>query len=84
MTLAPCLVVFFWIMLESFEGALLNTGLSFLSSDKSQWAALYFPRFELPVLVAYVAWFVSQAVLYACLPGPIGTGQLTPAGNQLQ
>jgi len=83
-SLAPCLVFFFWIALEWFEGSLLNTGLSFLSNNKLEWAALYLPRFELPVFVAYVAWFIFQAVLYSCLPGPVGTGQLTPAGHQLQ
>jgi len=84
MSLAPCLVISFWIAMEWFDGSLLDMTSSFLSRDKLDFVVLYYPRFNLPVFAAYVTWFLFQAGLYTYLPGPVGTGQLTPAGHQLQ
>jgi len=84
MTLAPCLVIFTWIALEKLEGSLLDTGLSLLHHGSLEFVILYGPRLRLPEFAAYVAWFLFQAGLYSCLPAPLRTGQLTPAGHLLQ
>lgn len=84
MSLAPCLVIFFWITMEWFDGSVLDATFNFLSQDKINFVVLYCPRFSLPGFAAYITWFSFQAVLFSCLPGPVGTGQLTPAGHQLQ
>lgn len=84
MIISPCMVIFFWITLEWFDGSLLNTVSSFLSHDKLDFVVLYGPRLRLSVFAAYVTWFLFQAGMYSFLPGPVGMGQLTPAGHQLQ
>ena len=81
---APCLVIFAWIALDKFQGSLLDMALSLLHHDTAEFVLLYGPRLSLPEFAAYVAWFLFQAGLYTCLPGPLGTGQLTPAGHLLQ
>ena len=34
--------------------------------------------------IGYACWLAFQATLYRLLPGPLSTGQLTPAGNLLK
>jgi len=84
MTLGPCFVIFTWIALEKFEASLLNAGLSLLSHDTFEFVVLNGPRFSLPAFTGHIAWFVFLAGLYSFLPGPLRTGQLTPAGHLLQ
>ncbi|KAL9131306.1 MAG: hypothetical protein Q9217_000741 [Psora testacea] len=44
----------------------------------------YAPRPSMQASLGYAAWILFQGILYSLLPGPISTGQLTPAGNLLK
>lgn len=50
----------------------------------STFCSRYMPRPSVEASFGYVSWLLFQAALYHILPGPISTGQLTPAGNLLK
>lgn len=84
MTLAPCLVILTWIAMDRFDGSYFDMTSSLLSRNPVDFLVQYGPQFRQPAFVAYVTWLFFQAGLYACLPSPLRTGQLTPAGYLLQ
>lgn len=82
--ICPVWIIFNWVTLEYFDGSLHNA-LSALASDGLlSFLESYAPRPSLESFVGYAVWVVFQAALYSALPGPISTGQLTPAGNLLE
>lgn len=84
MCLCPCLAIFVWISLSSFQGSLTAAYNSIWESGPVEFFHLYAPRPTLNASVGYVAWFMFQAALYQCLPSQLSTGQLTPAGHLLK
>lgn len=38
------------------------------------------PKYDRDATLIYVCWLLFQAVCYSFLPGPVGYGQMTPAG----
>jgi 7-dehydrocholesterol reductase len=83
MLLCPCLVVFIWISLSSFNGSL-TVMFNFISNYGWRSFALYAPQPSSKAALGYTAWVLFQAGLYQFLPSQLSTGQLTPAGNLLQ
>ena len=80
----PLVVVFNWAALEHFEGSATAT-LSTLSEDGPiRFYSIYGPKPTTKASLGYAAWLVFQGLVYQFLPGPISTGQMTPAGNLLK
>ncbi|KAH7412849.1 ergosterol biosynthesis ERG4/ERG24 [Cadophora sp. MPI-SDFR-AT-0126] len=80
----PCLVIFYWISLSSFNGSLFNAGISIFDLKPSKFISTYAPRLDATVTLWYFAWLAFQVVLFQYLPTKISTGQLTPAGHRLE
>jgi 7-dehydrocholesterol reductase len=79
----PLLAVLSWVCLENFDGALFPTLYSFITTHPVEFVRIHFPRPSRGASVAYVAWLLFQAALYAWVPSPVGYGQRTPAGHLL-
>ena len=73
-----------WIALEHFEGSMTSAVSAVGHDGLTSFVSQYTPRPSMRASLAYVAWLVLQGTLYSVLPGPISTGQLTPAGNLLR
>ena len=80
----PIVVLVNWATLEHFDGVLSAT-LSALAEDgPREFLRQYGPEPSMKAAVGYAAWVVFQGLIYQFLPGPISTGQMTPAGNLLK
>ena len=73
-----------WITLEYHNGSLYQTAMAISENGLYSFCDKYAPRFQLDAFVSYAAWVSLQALLFTTLPGPISTGQMTPAGNLLE
>ena len=73
-----------WIGLEYFDGSIFAEIAALRHQGFWLFMQNYFPRPTWEASVGYALWVVFQAFLYMVLPGPISTGQLTPAGNLLK
>lgn len=83
-TCCPLWLAINWIGLQHFNGSM-TAALSALSDQGfADFYEKYFPRSSVEASVAYILWVSFQALLFIYLPGPICTGQLTPAGNLLK
>ena len=73
-----------WIALEHFGGSLASEVSAIAHDGLTSFISQYAPRPNMAASVGYIAWVVFQGVLYSLLPGPLSTGQLTPAGHLLK
>lgn len=73
----------FYITLDRYEGSL--TQFIRAATQEGFWHLIFThgPQPDFKSLLAVVGWVALQAVLYVWLPGPVNTGQLTPAGHLL-
>ena len=83
MTVAPTLVILWWIALEYFGGSLSQTFSTLTAEGPSSFAEKYAPRVQPVAILGYIAWVILQGGLYTVLPGNYKKGQPTPAGNEL-
>jgi 7-dehydrocholesterol reductase len=81
--LAPFTAVSFFITLSQFNGSLSKFGVAVLQEGFLPVFKVYGPQFSLKGTLAYICWLALQAALFRYLPGPINTGQPTPAGHLL-
>lgn len=84
MLLCPCLVIFIWISLSSFDGSVKASLDMMLSIGAVSFYSTYAPKPNITVALGYSLWIIFQAALYRFLPSKLSTGQLTPAGNLLK
>lgn len=84
MFLCPCLVIFMWISLSSFNGSLMAAFYFMREYGPTKFYSTYAPKPDLTVSAGYALWILFQATLYQFLPSRLSTGQLTPAGNLLK
>lgn len=82
-TCCPALVLMNWIALEQYEGSLLNTFKAARAQGPFLFLLRNFPRPTIAATAGYAFWILSQAALYAFLPGKVCHGQKTPGGNLL-
>ena len=82
--ICPVWIVGNWISLEYFDGSLASMVSTAYSDGISSFTYQYAPRPSMKSSLGYASWLAFQAALYSLLPGPISTGQLTPAGNLLK
>ncbi|KAJ3192963.1 7-dehydrocholesterol reductase [Entophlyctis luteolus] len=86
MAFCPFLVIYFWHSCDAYKCDLLAPAMPLinekgLSAEKIlSWAFGCFPQPTTEGFVLFSGWLIFQAALYAFLPGPIGYGQMTPAG----
>ncbi|PUU74558.1 ergosterol biosynthesis ERG4/ERG24 family-domain-containing protein [Tuber borchii] len=79
----PLLALLACICLKHFNGGLLPTLWTFMTTHPVAFIVRYAPRPTAGASMAYAGWLLFQAALYAWLPSPIGYGQRTPAGHLL-
>ena len=82
--ICPVWIVGNWITLEYFDGSLSDMLSAAYSDGLTSFTHQYAPRPSMESSIGYATWLAFQATLYSLLPGPISTGQLTPAGNLLK
>ena len=82
--ICPLWIISNWIALEHYGGSLYDTMLAMWSDGLYVFLKQRAPRPTTKASLGYVAWILLQAAFYSVLPGPLSTGQLTPAGNLLQ
>ena len=73
-----------WIGLEYFEASYMLELASLRHQGIFLFCFNYLPRPSVVTSMGYLFWLFFQAALYQFLPGPLATGQLTPAGNLLE
>ena len=73
-----------WIALQYFGGSLASTISAVGQDGFTSFVYRYAPRPSVDASLGYATWLIFQGTLYSLLPGPISTGQLTPAGNLLK
>ncbi len=83
MLLCPCLVIFIWISLDSFDGSLMEAMDQLWLVGPVGFFARHVPSPSIKASVGYGLWILFQIALYRFLPSKISTGQLTPDGNLL-
>lgn len=83
-TLPPVILTINFATLEYFDGSVLDTLTAFREEGPLRFFIDYSPRPDFNAAVGYLAWLLFQALLYTFLPGPLSTGQMTPAGNLLK
>lgn len=81
MLFLPILFGMWWIVLEFYEGSIFKA-IHGLSSQPTILFRCYRPP-RVDVAAVFAVWISFQTVLYTALPGTIGTGQPTPAGEKL-
>ena len=81
--LCPVWISYNWITLEYYNGSVYETARAIAEDGLPAFLDHTFPRPSVKASVGYAAWVVAQGLLYSLLPGPISTGQMTPAGNLL-
>lgn len=83
-SICPIWIIANWITLEYFGGSLFAFFSALSSDGLITFTQQYAPRPSMRASIGYACWLVFQATLYSLLPGPLSTGQLTPAGNLLK
>eukprot|EP00158_Paraphelidium_tribonemae_P008658 Partr_v1_DN28644_c1_g1_i2_m50421 putative )-reductase len=84
----PLMVISFWMACDSY-GCSLAKPVQLLSASgfsKKAFISIVWNHFPTPTAAGFqllAGWIAFQAVLAEFLPGPIGYGQMTPAGHQL-
>ena len=81
---SPLWISFMWIGLEYHNGSVYETAVALSENGLYSFCHQYAPRFTMNAFVGYAAWLSLQALFFTLLPGPISTGQMTPAGNLLE
>ncbi|CAF9929466.1 hypothetical protein IMSHALPRED_007923 [Imshaugia aleurites] len=81
--LAPLTALSFFVTLSQYDGSLSKFVAAISQEGFLPILNAYGPRFTLKGTLAYTCWIALQATLFKCLPGPINTGQRTPAGHLL-
>ena len=81
---SPLWLSYTWISLEYHDGSVYQTAMAVSEKGLYSFYNQYAPQPTVSASIGYAAWISFQALLYTILPGPISTGQMTPAGNQLQ
>lgn len=81
--LAPVIALSFFVTLSQFDGSLSKFAAAGLREGFLPLFIAHGPRLSLKSTLAYVCWIALQAALFQYLPGPINTGQRTPAGRLL-
>ena len=80
----PLWISYTWISLEYHDGSVYQTAKALSEDGLYSFCDKYAPRPSVTAFTGYAAWVAFQALLYTLLPGPISTGQMTPAGNLLE
>ena len=80
----PVWIVANWVTLEYFDGSLSSMLSALYSDGLTSFTQQYAPRPSKEASIGYAGWLAFQGALYSLLPGPISTGQVTPAGNLLK
>ena len=81
--LAPLTALSFFVTLSHFDGSLSKFVAAGLGEGFLPVLIGHGPQLSLKGTIAYTFWIVLQAGLFQYLPGPINTGQRTPAGRLL-
>ena len=81
--LAPLVALSFFITLSQFDGSLSNFFAAVLEEGVLPIFHAHGPQFSVNGMLACMCWIVLQGVLFRYLPGPVNTGQRTPAGHLL-
>lgn len=80
---APLITASFFITILQFEGSLARFVTAGFEQGFLEIIIAHGPRLSLKSTIAYACYVVLQAALFKFLPGPINTGQRTPAGYLL-
>ncbi|KAH8674175.1 ergosterol biosynthesis ERG4/ERG24 family protein [Xylariales sp. PMI_506] len=83
LVVTPLIVVCSYITLAAYDGSLSKFVAAVHHHGFISILWLYSPKFSMKATVSYVLWITFQAILFVYLPGPVNTGQRTPAGNIL-
>ena len=81
--LAPLTALSCFVTLSQYDGSLSKFIAAVLQEGLLPVLNAHGPKFSLKGTLAYAGWIALQAALFQCLPGPINTGQRTPAGHLL-
>ena len=81
--LAPLLALSCFITLSQFDGSLSKFADAVLQEGFLPVLVKYGPRFSSKGTLGVACWISLQVALFQLLPGPINTGQRTPAGHLL-
>lgn len=82
--LGPPYIIFTWVAVSVFDGALGKTRIVLGELGVSQFLAWYGPALSFKAYAGYVAWLLFQAGLYVFLPSSLSLGQVTLAGQVLK
>ena len=80
---APLVALSFFITLSQFDGSLSKFTAAVLQDGLLPVLVSHSPRFSFKGTLAVTCWIFLQAALFHFLPGPMNTGQRTPAGHLL-
>ena len=81
---SPLWLSYIWITLEYHNGSVYQTAMAISENGFYSFCDQYGPRLTTNAFIGYAVWVSLQALMYTLLPGPISTGQMTPAGNILE
>ena len=81
--LAPLIALSFFITLSQFDGSLSKFVEAVIQEGFFPLIIAHGPQFSIKGTLACMSFIALQAALYHYLPGPINTGQRTPAGHLL-
>lgn len=81
----PILVLYFYISCTHFDCQLVSPIVD-IFLKKLSFSDIFFlvPSITLEAVKIFIVWYLFQIFLAVFLPGPVGFGQLTPAGNVLE
>ena len=82
--ICPICVFLNCISVTHFSGAYDTTFSTLSDLGLSDFLRQYLPRPSSSAALGYAAWLLFQALLFTILPGPLSTGQRTPAGYLLK
>ncbi|KAJ3062100.1 7-dehydrocholesterol reductase [Podochytrium sp. JEL0797] len=86
MAFCPFLVIYFWHACDAYKCDLVAPLAPLMNAKElsfgvfADWVLGCFPKPTQEGFLLFFGWLLFQAVLYAFLPGPVGHGQMTPAG----
>ena len=81
--LAPLIAFSFFITLSEYDGSLSKFVAAVLQEGALPVFKAHGPHFSSKGTLACICWITLQAALFQYLPGPVNTGQRTPAGHLL-
>ena len=81
--LAPLIAFSFFITLSKYDGSLSKFVAAVLQEGALHVFKAHGPHFSSKGTLACICWIALQAALFQYLPGPVNTGQRTPAGHLL-